>query len=91
MEKNLKKNLFYYYLLLFLFETSRSCFFGIGSIFYNEQIKDFQLYHIYFIKLFAPMIIIILEIPTGILADKFSRKINFIISCLFCLFAFSNY
>lgn len=90
VEKSLKRNIFFFYLLTFLFDVFRSSFFGIGSLFYIEKI-NLEIHHIFIIKLFTPIIITFFEIPSGIIGDKLSRKLSFILSCLFCAIGFLGY
>ncbi len=90
IEKSLKKNIFLFYMLTFLFDVFRSSFFGIGSLFYIEKI-NLEIHHIFIIKLFTPIVVTLFEIPSGIIGDKISRKLSFALSCIFCSLGFLGY
>lgn len=89
-EVNLKKNVKLFYLLSFLYELFRSSFYGIQALFILNTL-NLKIYHIGIIKIFNPITIALFEIPTGIIADKFGRRLNFILSGIVSSIAFFIY
>ena len=75
----IEKNIRLFHISSLIFEFCRSTFFGISSIFLLDTL-GLQLYQIGLIKLFNPITIAIFEIPSGMIADKFGRKLCFTIA-----------
>lgn len=89
-ELNIKRNIRLFYISVLLYEMCRSSFYGFSSLFMVYSLK-LKIHEISLIKMFNPIAIVLFEIPTGILADRFGRKINFILSNIISALGFIVY
>jgi MFS family permease len=85
-----KNNIRLCYVLLFGYELFKSTFYGIYSIFILDSLK-LGVASISLIKIFNPITVILFEIPTGIIGDRFGKKINAFISNISCALGFVIY
>lgn len=85
----IKKTIFTFYLLEFLFFLSINFIHTTNILFMLS--KGLDLLEVNLINIFYMGSVFILEIPTGALSDMFGRKYSFLISCLFLAVSFFIY
>lgn len=82
----LKKNLLIYYISIFLLILARSMPHSILTILLYE--KGLDISGITFIQSFFSLAILIFEMPSGVWADKYSRKFLYLLSNVFIVITF---
>lgn len=85
-EKNIKQNLFSFYISLFFITIAVSLPHSVLTILLLN--KGLSLSQIMLIQVGYSLAIILIEYPSGILADIYSRKLIFILSKLFLIMLF---